>query len=143
MAAAQNGRLLLFLAAKHGDRSATAEDAHDHLVGDHIHMQLILALHVDGAVFAEHVLQAHVANLVRDDLGRQADGADDPTEIARCARVARFLLQDERLERDEVVGDHPARGLLLCGIRHKVNDIIRDPAACARRPHFRESGIHP
>ena len=103
--APENPRLLVLLAGQHRDRRPIAETSHDDLVGDHVHLQLLLALDVLRAVGTEHVVEPRPADLVRDGLPGQRDRREDPGEIPLRPRVLRLLGQHVGLQARQIVVD--------------------------------------
>ena len=83
-------------------RRAAAEASHEDVVGDDVELLLGLAVHVGGAVFAEHVLDTRAAHLRRNRLRGQGQRRQHPREVARGALMLRFSLQNVRLERRNV-----------------------------------------
>ena len=74
--------------------AAVAEARHQDVVGDDVELLLRLAVDVGAAVVAEHVFDAGVAHLGGDRLGGERERRQDPGQVARGRRVARFLVED-------------------------------------------------
>ena len=110
--AAQDHRLFVLLRGHDRDAFAPAERAQQDVVGDHVELLLLFALHVLVADRAEHVLEARAAHLRGDHLRGDRQRRQDPGQLAAGFGIARLLLQDVRLQGDDVGGAGGAAAVL-------------------------------
>ncbi len=102
--AAQDHRLFILLRGHDGDAFAAAERAQQDVVGDHIELLLLFALHVLVADRAEHIIQPRAAHMRCNHLGGDRQRRQDPGKLAAGLGIARLLLQDVSLQRDDLGG---------------------------------------
>ena len=100
--------VFVFLATHHADPAGVLQAVLDRLVGEHVELLLLLALHVLGALLAQDVDQAGPPDGRGDDLGRQGDVVEQIGQLPRGLGVAVLLVEDEALDgRDRRLHEAP------------------------------------
>ena len=94
--------VIIFFRAHHTDSAGVLQAILQRLVGENVQLLLLLTLDVLNAGRAQNVHQAGTADRRGDDLGRQADVVQEVLQLARCLRVAVFLVEDEALDGGDV-----------------------------------------
>ena len=126
----QRDGLGVLLRADQADLPASAEGAHEGLVGEHVELLLLLVLDVDLAGLAEQVHEPGLADVSLDHLRSDGHIAQQTRELALRPGRLRLALDDELLQGDKRAATCREGGPsgAIVGERHGIGSAFRGGA---------------